>query len=949
MNDTAPPIRIISTPLRLWLPLGMLLATLVIIGVFVAMEARQELATVQQRALQTIRTAASQMAPTIRRALEAGDSGYLRTLISSLVLEDEIDFAALTDEKLHIIQASRYAWNGQYLPSLIALSPQFHLNLANDAIGTITTDDGLLGIVSIHYTTAQGGTPQEKIALLHLKIDTERARLASLQNIGVRFSVGAGIGLLLTLGVLWLLRRHATGPLEQLSQVASRIADDDFSFELEVEGKGEIAGLAQAMQHMAQRIRETVSALRESEQRLSVTLDSIGDAVLVTDVQGLVTRLNAKAEELTGWSEQEALGRPVIEIFHIVNAETREPAEHPIGRVLREGVVVGLANHTTLIARNGREYQIADSAAPILDAEGRTLGVIMVFQDVSDRYRMESELMALHARLNAILTSLPDPCFLLDGEGRYLDVMGGSDELLAINREQLLGRRVADVLPPEDAIPILRTVEETLALRKPQRLEYRLDTLSGTRHFEGATAPIELENGEQAVIWLARDKTEQKAAEDQLQHMVFHDQLTGLANRELMAQRIEDAIARARRQGSFGAVLFLDIDQFKDINDSLGHPAGDQLLIKIARLLRKGIRGEDLASRFGGDEFVVVLEGLGSDMISASSRAEYIAQKLSQLCNAPILLDGHEQHVTLSIGISIFPDDASTPDVLLKQADMAMFKAKQSGRDRICFFASELQQAAENRLKLQRELRQAVEQQQFELFIQPGVDAEGRWVSGEVLARWRHPEKGLVLPGSFIPAAEAAGLIGRIDRWVLSQAVNRLAGMQNRLPEYFEGLSLNVTADLLLTATFPEQLRMWMSDATLDPSLIELEITERVLLDDHQRAAQVIETLRNLGVHFSIDDFGTGCSSLRYLQRLPIDTLKIDRSFVERLPHHAGDSRIVTTIIDMARHLALDVIAEGVENEEQLAFLRDSGCHRFQGYHFARPMPWDEFFERLGA
>ncbi len=936
-----------SSRLRLWLPLVVVLAFLLIIGVFALAEISDEAKSVREDARRTIQLTASQLTAPLRRALESGRQADVRLLVSSIVLHDDIDLAALTDEHLQIHHASQFGTAGKPLASLLPGHIYHQHDVLDNHVDVISTQRGLIGTIAIRYTPEGGTRSDARSALLWLQVDTARNMAAMWRDVAIRLGAAFAVGGVLTLALLGLLYRTITRPLERLAGVTREIAEDKLDIRLDIQGRGEIALLGQSMQRMVGQIRDTITALRESEQRLSITLDSIGDAVLVTDVHGLVTRLNPEAERLTGWSQEKAVGHPVIEVFHIVNAETREPAEHPVGRVLREGMVVGLANHTTLIARNGQEFQIADSAAPIRDPAGDTIGVIMVFQNVTDRYRMESELRQVRERLEAILHSLPDPCFVLDANGRYIDVMGGAQELLTASREHLLDRTVSEVLPPEDAKPIMAAIQSTLETGKPMRVEYRLDTVSGLRHFEGATALLQLEREQSAVLWLARDKTAQKEAEERLRHLAYYDQLTGLANRKLMVQRIDEALARAQRHKHRGAVLFFDIDYFKDINDSLGHPAGDQLLQHIGKLIRDATRKEDLAARFGGDEFVIVLEDIGDELIAASSHAEFIAEKLRQMCNAPVMLENSEQYITTSTGIVIFPNGESDADALLKQADMAMFKAKQSGRNQICFFASELQQAAENRLRLQRDLHRALEEDQFRLHVQPTVDGQGRWIGGEVLVRWEHPERGLILPAAFIPGAEANGLIDDIDRWVISHALARLGARQHQLPEIFEGLSFNITADLLLDPGFPEELQNWLLETALDPSLIELEITERVLLGDHQQATEVIEALRHLGIHFSIDDFGTGYSSLRYLQQLPIDTLKIDRSFVERLPDHAGDSRIVITIIDMARHLALHVTAEGVENAQQQQFLMENGCHQFQGYHFARPMPWEDFFEKL--
>ncbi len=947
MNDPRPLV-IHGIPLRLGLPLLFSLAMGVMVAVMVWDEVQQERQWLRQWQSQVLRLINAQSSLPLRRALEAGRLDDVRSIVSSINLYEDVEWVILGDPQGRILESSRYAWRGlpldRILPDTLELLPP---GGAHDSIQILTDGDRLLSVVGIDYRDPR--RPERILtAQLWTALDMarqERVLAAELLREGL---VLAAIALFFLGIVLWLLSRYVTQPLARLATVSCRLARTHQAPPLEIRGRGEIVQLAQTMARMAGDIRDTIDALQESEQRLSVTLDAIGDAVLVTDAQGLVTRLNPVAERLTGWTQEEALGRPILEIFNIVNAETREPAENPVGRALREGIVVGLANHTTLIARDGSEYQIADSAAPIRDPEGRILGVIMVFQDVTDRYALESELRRTKDRLQAILSSLPDLCFLLDRHGRYLDILGGPDALLADERERLIGRTVAEVLPPEEAAPILRTIETTVITRRPQRLEYALDTLSGRRYFEGTTAVVEDHDG-LAVIWLARDTTERRRAEEQLRQLVRYDPLTGLANRVLAEQHIAHALARARRNGHYGAVMFLDVDRFKNINDSLGHPVGDQLLIELGATLRQTLRGEDLAARFGGDEFVIVLEDLGPDRLEASARAEHIAEKLRHACATPFVLGEHQQQVSVSIGIVLFPDDDCGVDELLKRADIAMYKAKEGGRNRICFFSPELQEIAEARLQIHRDLQRGLQEGQLQLYVQPRVDVHGRWTGGEVLVRWAHPQRGLLAPGGFIGVAEHTGLIDDLDMQVISRTIRQLGACQKDLPEHFRGLSMNVTAALLLQPGFPDELRHWCLESALPPERLGLEITERVLLADHDKAARVIEQLRDLGLHFAIDDFGTGYPSLRYLQRLPIHTVKIDRSFVERLPGHAGDARIAITILDMARGLGLEVIAEGVEREEQVAFLKRHGCREFQGYLYARPLPWDEFFRRLRA
>ncbi len=937
----ASPIHSIS--LRRWLPALVVFAVGAVILVFTAVQAHSGWQRLQAEQRGVLRLMGAQTVLPLKRALESGQTSDTRALVSSLALYDPVDWVILSDDQGRVLESSRYAWRGRPLEQVLPRGLQF-LTPDNDrGLVLARRGDHVYGVDTIDYRPEDAPQSARK-AWLWIALDTTLQRQGLIAQLARDAALGGALGLIALALTLWLVRRYLTLPLNRLVAAAGEMARGRLDRPIRAEGRGEVAELARAMDHMAGELRAKIEALRESEERLSITLDAIGDAVLVTDPQGLITRLNPVAEQLTGWRQEEALGRPVLEVFHIVNTETREPAEHPVGRVLREGIVVGLANHTTLIARDGTEYQIADSAAPIRDAHGQIVGVIMVFQDVTERYALESAMRQMQERLQAILESLPDLCLVLDGDGRYLEILGGPIGLLARSPEDLIGRRVQDVLPPEEAIPILRTVEEALDTGVTQRLEYTVETPGGVRHFEGSAAPI---RGAEppAVVWLARDITERKRAEEQLHHLARYDPLTGLANRTLTSARIQQALARNRRRGHFGALMFIDIDRFKHINDSLGHQAGDLLLTRVAEILRSQLRGEDLAARFGGDEFIVVLEDLGADRIAATQRAEAVAEKLRQACAEPIPLGDQVQQITLSIGIVLFPENGSDVEELLKRADIAMYKAKEGGRNRICFFSPELQEIAEARLNIQRGLRRALREDHLVLYVQPRVDGDGRWVGGEVLVRWDHPERGLILPGGFIPVAEATGLIEELDSWVISHAVTGLGRLQGRLPEGFT-LNVNITADLL-NPRFPEEVRTWCLHNAVPPECLSLEITERVLLTDHGRAAQVIEALRGAGFRFAIDDFGTGCSSLRYLQRLPIQALKIDRSFVERLPGHAGDASLVSTILEMARRLGLEVVAEGVEHEAQRDFLHAVGCGEFQGFLFAPPLPWDEFFTRL--
>ena len=932
-----------AVPLRYWIPGLFLVGTLAGALVIFTTAWWLGLQDIENRSREELRDIGNQLLLPLRRALEQGRDGDIPPLLATISVRPDIDLVALTDESGRIIASSRYAWLGRNIGELL---PDYHWKPprpGSDRLEIRETPKGYLARESIAYTTSDTSIRTPRQALLWIDFDNRQNRRETLARALTVAGALVALGLLFMATLLFLTRRYITAPFGQLANLAQRLAAGDLDARLEIQGQGEAAVLAESLHRMAARIERNIAILHENEERLSVTLDSIGDAVLVTDEKGLITRMNSEAERLTGWKEEEALSRPLGEVFHIVNARTGEPAIDPVARVLREGKVVGLANHTALISRDGSEYQIADSAAPIRTREGEILGVVMVFHDVTEAYQAQENLARLTRQLQDLTNALPDPVFVLSREGEYLEIFGGPPRLLVSSRETLLGRRVDEMLPEPQATLVLDTIEKTLVSESPQLVEYELEVPAGKRFFEGHCAPFHVK-GREAVVWLARDITRRKQAEEDAARLALYDPLTGLPNRRMFLERLEQALARAHRIGENGALLFIDLDHFKSINDTMGHLTGDLVLQEVAARIRPILRTEDMASRLGGDEFVVLLEDLGADKISASERAEAVAHKLHEAFLEPILIEGESLHLSFSAGIVVFPDNAA-PEELIKRADIAMYRAKETGRDRVCFFSREFQEIAEERLQIQRDLRQGIDEDQLLLYIQPRVDTRGRWRGGEVLVRWQHPSRGLLAPAAFVPIAEESGLIISLDRWVISRTIHRLALEQ--LPEGFSGLSVNLSGPLMLQKGFVEEMETWLAYAGLEAQKVELEITERLLLTDQQAAVQVINGLRDFGIRFAIDDFGTGYSSLRYLQRLPLDRLKIDRSFVARLPDHSGDAAIVETILAMARHLELDVIGEGVEHEQQQQFLADRGCRRFQGFLYARPMPWETFFQAL--
>jgi diguanylate cyclase (GGDEF)-like protein/PAS domain S-box-containing protein len=445
-----------------------------------------------------------------------------------------------------------------------------------------------------------------------------------------------------------------------------------------------------------------------------------------------------------------------------------------------------------------------------------------------------------------------------------------------------------------------------------------------------------------------QDISERKLAEERIEQLAYFDPLTNLPNRRLYFDRLSQELVHARRLHSFGAVMFVDLDRFKQINDSLGHSIGDEILAETANRLTKVLREGDTASRLGGDEFVALIPNLGGELEIAFNNASKVADKLFTELARPYELATRELIVTASIGIILFPDGQLSAEEVMKQADMAMYQAKESGRNSYHFYRPSMQQSIEDRYELEQQLNRAIKEQQFTLHYQPKIDVHGAIVGAEALVRWNHPERGLVYPDTFIPAAENSRLIIPISEQIIQIAAEDLARWceQDLIDEKFI-LSINISASHFSQDTFEESVVGNLLLKGADLTRIELELTEGVIIKDFDKTIEKMLSLADMGIRFSIDDFGTGYSSLQYLHRLPIHTLKIDRAFVRDVVSDSGSQIITKTIISMGRNLGLELIAEGVEDTAQRQFLEDHGCFQYQGYLFSRPLAEYAFREFL--
>lgn len=570
--------------------------------------------------------------------------------------------------------------------------------------------------------------------------------------------------------------------------------------------------------------------------------------------------------------------------------------------------------------------------APMRDDSGVVTGVMGILRDITEHKRTEEDLDA-YAEINrSLMKGLPYGMDIIDVDGNILHFSEKFEEILG---KDAIGKKCWDIYRADrrrcEGCPLEHGLE-------PGQLKVvEVDDIIEGRTFSITHIGMWY-RGRKAVLQMFSDITENKRLEQRLKHISSHDILTGLPNRMLLTDRLGQAMARSRRYKKFVALMMLDLDRFKEINDAMGHEKGDVLLRAVAQRLSKCVRETDTITRLGGDEFVVIF----TDITDAKD-VERVVQKVGESFAAPFDIDGQEVYTTASIGVSIYPADGETIDLLLKNVEIAMYHAKSQGPGNFQFFNKAMGITAFERKTIENSLRKAIERGEFMVYYQPQVRlADWRIIGMEALIRWKHPELGVVAPSKFIPLAEETGLIVPIGDWVLKTACEQNVARQDA------GLSpvtvaVNLSPREFSQRTLVERIANTLRETRLDPKWLELEITESTAMQSIENTVAILEQLSQLGIHISIDDFGTGYSSLNYLKKFPLTRLKIDRSFIQDIVEDPDDAEIVKAIVAMAHSLKLEVVAEGVENEEQLMYLRSLECDHVQGYLFSKPLPSNEF------
>jgi diguanylate cyclase (GGDEF)-like protein/PAS domain S-box-containing protein len=561
----------------------------------------------------------------------------------------------------------------------------------------------------------------------------------------------------------------------------------------------------------------------------------------------------------------------------------------------------------------------------------------------------DRELMRKNSQIfQAIQDSVKESLLVLDKEGIVLSVNPTGASRFALTTDQLVGRNLFDLDPSEVAASRRSHIKEVMGSGLPMTFE---DSREGRDYLNSFYPVFDQHKQCEAVVVFAADITERKATAEEIYSLAFYDPLTNLPNRRLMQDRLMQRLKTSTRDNHHGALMLIDIDHFKILNDTLGHDVGDQLLVEVAQRLRSCIRESDTVARLGGDEFVVILDDLDEGSLAAT-QAEAVAEKIQALLVLPFVLNviandveqiQHSYHCTSSIGITLFHDQSNSIKELMRRADTAMYQAKAAGRNTVRFFDPDMQAVVTARAALETDLRKAISDNQFVLHYQPQVDFQGQVIGAEALIRWQHPHRSMVSPAEFIPLAEDTGLILPIGHWVLTTACAQLAIWATHPETAHFTLAVNVSARQINLPNFVEEVLAVVDAAGVAPGKLKLELTESLLLENAEVIIGKMVALKARGVGFSLDDFGTGYSSLSYLKRLPLDQLKIDRSFVRDVLTDTNDAAIARTIVALGKTLGLAVIAEGVEAEAQRDFLASNGCYAYQGYFFSRPLPLDGF------
>ncbi len=686
--------------------------------------------------------------------------------------------------------------------------------------------------------------------------------------------------------------------------------------------------------------------LREKDGELNMVVNELADVkyaldqstiLAITDHKGIILRANEQFCRISKYERSELIGND----HRILNS-----GYHPKGffkelwSCIRSGQV--WRGEIRNRAKDGSYYWVDTTIVPFKNQAGEIYQYLSIRSDITARKQMEDELKRSEEKYRIIAENTSDIISIinLDGEFLYLSPSHKRVWEHTVPDEEI--HNLFEWIVEDDRDIFAYAIQHAFSTRKEYMVECRINTQRNDVIWtESKINPIMDEEGNVTKLLLVtRDVTDRKQSEETIHHLAYHDALTDLPNRRMYVQQLTKEMMQAKRFQSNLAVLFLDLDRFKDVNDSFGHDVGDMLLIEAAKRLQACLKPGDVVARLGGDEFTIMQNQL-QDRSEATALAEQIMYQLQR----PFELDGHIFNVSCSIGIALYPQDGDNPEDLLKRADTALYTVKSRGKNGYDFFDPTMEAKSLERILMENEMRKAIEQEQFQIYYQPKIDIATSAMTGmEALVRWVHPELGIIPPNRFIPIAEETGMILALGEWILKQACK-----QNKIwhdQGYTLKVSVNLSARQIYQKDLVEMIKEILQETNLSPNWLELEITESIFVK-MEEATAVLQQIRDIGIQISIDDFGTGYSSFSYIKSLPVDTIKIDASFIRDIHHNQESQAIVRAIVTIAQSLNMNVIAEGIELHDQVVALKENGCDHGQGYLFSKPLPTDDFDQFL--
>jgi diguanylate cyclase (GGDEF)-like protein/PAS domain S-box-containing protein len=682
-------------------------------------------------------------------------------------------------------------------------------------------------------------------------------------------------------------------------------------------------------------VRASEEVVRASEERYRLLLTHTPVGIFHYDTHLVITYCNERFAEILHNSSE-----------HFIGLDMSTLKDQTILPCIRKAITgeIGYYEGSYFATLSNTDIYAEMTCAPFRDGTGRIVGGIAIVHDISSRKQADAEL-----RIAATAFESQEGMQITDAQCALLRVNNSFTNITGYTVADVIGKNPSLLSSGKHSAAFYAAMWESINSNGTWEGEIQNRRKNGEIFpaYVNITAVKDSTGAVTNYVSTLTDITLKSEAAEKIKHLAFYDSLTGLPNRRLLTDRLHQAFSSSARSGREGALLFIDLDNFKDINDTLGHDIGDLLLQQTAQRLLSCMRESDTVARMGGDEFVVMLEELGTQEIESATQTKTVAEKILTTLNQSYQLASHEYHCTASIGAAIFSDHQQSREELLKRADIALYQAKKAGRNTMRFFNPKMQEVINARTSLESELRKALDSRQLELYYQIQVDSTHHALGAEALIRWLHPERGLVSPLQFIPLAEDTGLILPIGQWVLETACAQIKLWEQDALTRDLVLAVNVSAKQFHQGNFVAQVKVAVQRHTINPNLLKLELTESMLLDNIEDTIATMNELKGIGIQFSLDDFGTGYSSLQYLKRLPLDQLKIDQSFVRDIATDSSDNTIVRTIIAMAHSLDIDVIAEGVEMEDQRQLLLDSGCNHYQGYLFGKPVPIGQFEELL--